>query len=77
LKKLEYIGTVTEIVDLLECNDFKILTLSIPHIVEYENFAFVHRDPFDRMLVVQSLLEDMTLITKDLNISKYPVKTAW
>ena len=37
----------------------------------------VHRDPFDRMLVCQSLQHDLTLVTNDDAIERYPVKTVW
>ncbi|MDP3434386.1 MAG: hypothetical protein Q8T04_15685 [Bacteroidota bacterium] len=37
----------------------------------------VHRDPFDRILVAQAMVEKMTIITKDDNIQKYTVKTNW
>jgi PIN domain nuclease of toxin-antitoxin system len=36
-----------------------------------------HRDPFDRMLVCQALHQDLTLVTQDASIERYPVKTAW
>ena len=38
---------------------------------------FVHRDPFDRILVAQAIVENMTIITKDENIQKYSIKTNW
>jgi PIN domain nuclease of toxin-antitoxin system len=34
----------------------------------------IHRDPIDRMLVAHALHDDMTLVTADANIHKYPVK---
>jgi PIN domain nuclease of toxin-antitoxin system len=34
-----------------------------------------HRDPFDRMLIAQARLENMTLLTADRTFSKYEVKT--
>ena len=37
----------------------------------------LHRDPFDRMLVCQALLEGMTLLTPDELIRQYPVPTTW
>jgi len=37
----------------------------------------IHRDPFDRMLVSQALMNDMTILTPDPLIAKYPVRTAW
>ncbi len=77
LKKLEFDGTISEIVDLIEENDFEILPLSIDHIVEYQGLPFVRRDPFDRMLVVQAKVEDLTILTKDENIPLYSIKTIW
>lgn len=35
----------------------------------------IHRDPVDRMLIAHALAEDMTLVTADANIRRYPV--AW
>lgn len=32
-----------------------------------------HRDPFDRMLVAQALVERLTIVTRDEAISRYPV----
>jgi PIN domain nuclease of toxin-antitoxin system len=37
----------------------------------------VHRDPFDRMLVCQSLEHGLTLVTSDPALEAYPVKTLW
>lgn len=37
----------------------------------------VHRDPFDRMLICQAIEHDMTLVTADDQIRRYPIKTLW
>lgn len=37
----------------------------------------VHKDPFDRMLVCQALQHNLTLVTDDKMIQKYPVTTFW
>lgn len=36
-----------------------------------------HRDPFDRLLIVQSKLEGLPLITADQDIIKYEVEVIW
>ncbi len=36
-----------------------------------------HKDPFDRMLVFQALVQDLVLLTPDDDIRQYPVKTRW
>ncbi len=38
------------------------------------NLAPLHRDPFDRMLVAQSLQHDLTVVTIDDSVKGYPVK---
>ena len=38
-----------------------------------ENLPFIHRDPFDRMLVAAAKAEGMTILTADENIHKYDV----
>jgi len=36
-----------------------------------------HRDPFDRMLIAQALVEEMAILTADRLFSKYPVQLVW
>ena len=36
-----------------------------------------HRDPFDRLLVAQAIVEGMTLVTPDPAVTGYPVATLW
>ncbi len=37
----------------------------------------LHRDPFDRMLVCQAIVEGMVVLTPDTDVSQYPVRTLW
>lgn len=37
----------------------------------------LHRDPFDRMLVSQAIVQGMVLLTPDRDITQYPVRTLW
>jgi PIN domain nuclease of toxin-antitoxin system len=37
----------------------------------------VHKDPFDRILIVQAKLTGSTLVSPDKNFSKYPVEVFW
>jgi PIN domain nuclease of toxin-antitoxin system len=36
-----------------------------------------HRDPYDRLLVCQALVAELTIVTPDPKIRRYPVATAW
>ncbi len=51
-------------------------------VVEADGFLLtklpkLHGDPFDRMMVCQAINGDMTILTPDPRIHRYPVKTAW
>lgn len=37
----------------------------------------VHHDPFDRLLICQSIEHGLTLVTPDKNIRRYPIRTLW
>jgi PIN domain nuclease of toxin-antitoxin system len=42
-----------------------------------ENLPFIHRDPFDRMIVATAKAEGLTILTADENIHKYDVLSIW
>jgi len=64
---------------LAQINDMPINLLPItPRYVKIvETLPFIHRDPFDRMLVATAKAESMTILTTDENIQKYDVSSAW
>ncbi len=37
----------------------------------------IHRDPFDRMLVCQAIEHELTLVSADRILRRYPIKTLW
>lgn len=37
----------------------------------------IHRDPFDRMLVCQAIEHELSLVTADRILRRYPIKTLW
>ncbi len=37
----------------------------------------IHPDPFDRLLICQAIEHDLTIVTPDQSIQRYPVKTLW
>ncbi len=49
----------------LQMNDIEILSVSIAHLHKLKQLEFYHRDPFDRLIIAQSMVEGMTLISKD------------
>jgi len=47
------------------------------HIVEVEILPYVHRDPFDRLLIATAMVDGMIILTADENIHKYDVPSRW
>ena len=64
---------------MLDCSkvDFSILPIHSDHLELLHSLPWIHRDPFDRLLICQAESEKLTLVTADENIKKYPVKTLW
>lgn len=42
-----------------------------------EGLPDLHRDPIDRMLIAHAIHADLTLVTADEVIRRYPVRTLW
>lgn len=53
------------------------LPIQISHAAHVYELPDYHADPFDRLLVSQSQLEALPLLTKDDFINKYDVETVW
>jgi PIN domain nuclease of toxin-antitoxin system len=62
---------------LIEENGFGIVPITMEHALVLSTLEFIHRDPFDRLLVSQCKADDLTLATIDENIKKYHIKTIW
>ncbi len=56
---------------------FQPLPVQISHAVQVYDLPRHHDDPFDRLLVAQSLVESMPLISADAEIRKYEVEVIW
>ena len=54
-------------------NHFEILPIKLSHIAAVEHLPRHHGDPFDRLLIAQSIVENLTLISADHAFSQYPV----
>ena len=53
-------------------NSYQELAVTSEHAVAVANLPLLHRDPFDRILVAQSIVEGITLLTSDPLVAQYP-----
>jgi PIN domain nuclease of toxin-antitoxin system len=55
-------------------NEITILPIELAHVLALQTLPPLHKDPFDRMLIAQSTVEDLALLTADSTLSAYPVR---
>ena len=58
-------------------NNIQILPVKLAHALYLENLPLHHKDPFDRLLISQAIVENMTLVSADPEFSKYQVNLLW
>ena len=65
------------VMEKLTRNGVQILPVTSDHVLRVESLPDYHRDPFDRMLIAQSLQEKMPLVTADRAFARYPIELIW
>lgn len=61
----------------LERNAFQALPVHVSHAVGVITLPDIHRDPFDRMLVAQAMIEGLSIVSGDEQIGRYQVPVVW
>ncbi len=74
-KSLGKLEAPNDLEKAIEANEFQKLPISIAHSTYIANLPLYHKDPFDRLLIAQAIVEGLTLLTCDTYISKYFVHT--
>jgi PIN domain nuclease of toxin-antitoxin system len=73
-KSLKKLSAPDDLKEVLYKNNFETLPITVDHVLALEHLPAIHNDPFDRLLIAQSIYEDLILITSDENIQKYNIK---
>jgi len=66
-----------DILDAVEADGFVELPIAARHAAIAGALPLHHRDPFDRMIIAQAQLEDLSVITADARIADYGVSVVW
>ncbi|MDW8465066.1 MAG: type II toxin-antitoxin system VapC family toxin [Chloroherpetonaceae bacterium] len=61
----------------LALNFIELLPISFEHLLKVRELPLHHRDPFDRLLIAQSLLENLPLIGRDPVFDRYAIARLW
>ena len=77
LGKLNSTLSIDKLFKLAEKNQIEILQISSEHLMKLSKLPLHHNDPFDRLIISQSIAEKLILISKDNALKSYPVKLSW
>ena len=77
LGKLDIPFSPKELMNYCLEQNYSILNINIEHISELEKLPKIHNDPFDRLIICQAISENLTILTADTIIPKYPAKSIW
>lgn len=61
----------------LRLNAFEVLPVYLAHALRVAELPDLHRDPFDRLLTAQALVEGMPIVSANPEIHRYPVEVVW
>ena len=60
-----------DMMERIKADGFKILPIAAEHLVPLRTIPPIHNDPFDRIMVCQSMVEEIPLISCDNNVNAY------
>jgi len=67
----------TMVPEQLDLNGIDQLGIEFEHVTQVSKLPFHHRDPFDRLLVAQALVEELLIISADGALDAYGVRRLW
>ncbi len=81
LGKLTINGNYESIIDDVNENSIHLLPVNFTHTVEQNRLPFHHRDPFDRIIISQAIVETMSFLSADAIFDRYlkgkSIKRIW
>jgi PIN domain nuclease of toxin-antitoxin system len=77
LGKLQLSQSLEQVIDKLGQQNITLFSVYPTHVLTVLNLPFEHRDPFDRLLIAQALVEDMTFISNEALFLRYGVDRVW
>lgn len=72
-RKTRKLTLKTTVEECFKLASFEVLTISLNHILKLDTLPLYHKDPFDRLLIAQAMVEKLTIITDDTKIRKYNI----
>jgi len=77
LGKLTVCENIADVIDNALSKGFRILPIEREHLIALSTLNFIHRDPFDRIIIAQAIAENMPLVSSDDIFQQYPIDCVW
>lgn len=77
LGKLELRLSFQELIEGAEADDFSVAPIELNDLITLKDLPHHHRDPFDRLIIAQTIVKQATLITADRKLADYGVPIVW
>lgn len=61
----------------IEGNGFRILPIDVRHTAALIDLPYHHRDPFDRLIIAQAMVENIPVLSGDTPLDAYPIQRIW
>lgn len=74
-KALNKLEAPENLKEMIADSGFELMLMDYEHAWQVKNLPHYHRDPFDRLLVSQATVENLTLVTRDPKLKPYNVST--
>ncbi len=61
----------------IQRNDIEILPVTLLHLEKVSTLPFHRKDPFDCLIIAQSIIEDLPIVSSDAAFDLYKIETVW
>jgi PIN domain nuclease of toxin-antitoxin system len=75
--KLKMQKSIDDLMKDISETGFNVLPIKPKHLLNLSKLEFIHRDPFDRMIISQGIAENIPVISSDGVFKEYPVQVIW
>ena len=77
VKKLLLPFELRKLTEEIKNMNIAILDISSEHLIKVADLPFHHKDPFDRLIISQAIIENLPIISSDKNFDYYEIKNIW
>lgn len=65
------------ILEQMNLNGIQLLSIELPHLAIVAKLPFHHRDPFDRLIIAQAIVEGIPIVGADHTFDSYSINRLW